>query len=139
MALCVRLKYQHFVVAEIVVTRCYHLLARLEAFEDFVELRVLTADADFTLHSLSSLRRDNVDPLSSCLLIECAARNQDGLLRLAELKVQVVSLTCADICRLLSVEPEVCLELTLTYLRIYLSDDRLESLVLTLEPCLQTC
>ena len=30
MVLCVRLKYKHFVVAEIVVTRCDHLLARPE-------------------------------------------------------------------------------------------------------------
>ena len=133
MALCVRLKYQHFVVAEIVVTRCYHLLARLEAFEDFVELRVLTADADLALCRLAAFRRHYIYPFSTGLLVECTARDEDGVFRLTELEIEVVGLTCADVCRLLLAETEVGLELSAAHFRIYLADDSVICLVLTFE------
>ena len=119
------LKHQHLIVSKIIITRSYHFFSGFQSFQHLVELRVLTTDTDLTLHSLSSLRRDNIDPFSSCLLVECASWDKDGLLRLAELKVQVISLTCTDVGRLLSAELEVRLELALTNFRIDLSDDRI--------------
>ena len=117
-------EHQHLIISKIIIARSYHFFSGFQSFKHLIELRILTADADFTLHCLSALWRHYVDPFSSCLLVECASWDKDSLLRLAELKVQVICLSCADVGRLLSAELEVCLELALAYFRIDLSDDR---------------
>ena len=126
---------KHLVVAEVVVAGGYYLFAWLESFEDFIELRILTTDADFAAHCLSTFRRDYIYPFSSCLLVECTARDEDCAFRLAELEIQIVGLTCPDVRRLLSAESEVSLKLSSAYFRIYLADDCIIGLVLTLECC----
>lgn len=88
------LKYQYFVVAEVVVAGGDDPLARFEAFEHFIELRVLAADAYLAPYGLSSFRSYHIDPFSSCLLVECSAWDQDCAFRLTELEVQIVGLTC---------------------------------------------
>ena len=74
---------QYFVITEVVISRSDDFFAWLESFEDFVELRVLTADADLALDCLASVRGYNIYPFAAGLLIECAAWDEDGLLRLA--------------------------------------------------------
>ena len=83
--LCVRLKHQHLIITEIVVSRSDDLFARLEPFEDFIILRILAADADFATYGLSSFRRDNIYPFAAGLLIECASRDEHCAFRLSEL------------------------------------------------------
>ena len=87
------LKYQYFVVAEVVIAGGNDLFARFETFEHLVELRVLTADADLALHCLVSVRGYDIYPFSAGLLVECASWYKDSAFRLAELEVEVVGLT----------------------------------------------
>ena len=132
------LEYQHLIVSKVVVARSYHFFSRFQSFKHLIVLRILTAYADFTLYCLSSLRRHDIDPFSSGLLVECASWYQDGFLRLAQLQIKIICLTGADVCRLLSIETEICFESPLTYLGVYLSDDCSESLVLSLKFCFQS-
>ena len=115
------LEYQHLIVAEVVVARGDDLFARLQAFEDFVVLRVLTADADLAFHGLAAVRGDYIYPFAAGLLVEGSARDEDGAFWLSELEVQIICLAGADVGRLLSAELEVCLELPVTHFRIDLA------------------
>ena len=91
------LEYQHFIVAEVVVAGGDDLFAWLEAFEDFVELRILAADADLTLYGLASFRSYDIYPFAAGLLVECASMNEHGTFRLSQLEVEVVCLSGSDV------------------------------------------
>ena len=65
-----RLKHQYFIVAEGVVAGGDDFFSRLQAFKNFVVLRVLAADADFAAYCLAPVRGDNEDPFAACLLVE---------------------------------------------------------------------
>ena len=126
-------EYQHLIISEVVIPRSDDLLARLQTFEHFIELRILTADADLALDCLVTVRGYYIYPFASGLLVECAARNKDCAFRLAELKIQIICLAGADIGRLVAAESEVCLELSVTHFGLYLADDSVICLVLALK------
>ena len=52
---------QYFVITEVVISRSDDFFAWLEAFEDFVELRVLATDSDFSTYSTTSVRMRQVN------------------------------------------------------------------------------
>ena len=79
------LEHQDFIIAEVVISRSYDLFSWLEALQDFVELRVLSADPDLALHCLAALRRYDIYPFASGLLIEGASWDKYGTFRLTEL------------------------------------------------------
>lgn len=50
-------------------------------------LRVLTTYANRTAIGFAAIGREHEDPLAACGLEECAARDDDGLLRLTQFEV----------------------------------------------------
>ena len=66
-----------------------------------------------------------------CGLEEGAARDDDGLLRLAKFEVDVVGLARADVLRALATEDEITAELALANFRIDLANLQLVCLVAT--------
>lgn len=66
-----RLFYNQFIlVAEAVVRGYDNLLARLQAFYNFVVLRVLAPYTDTTFSSLRSIGIDHIHPLAAGSLVE---------------------------------------------------------------------
>ena len=62
-------------------------------------LRVLTTYANRTAIGFAAIGREHEDPLAACGLEECAARDDDGLLRLTQFEADVIGLACADVLR----------------------------------------
>ena len=116
-----RCQYQYFVVLKRLVAAGYHLFARLQSLQHLVVLRVLPAYANVAAIGFLSALVEHEDPLAARGLEEGAARNDDGLLGLAQLQVDVVGLACADVLRALTPEDEVSAELALAHLRIDLA------------------
>ena len=133
------IKYQYFIVSKVVITRSYDFFSRFQPFKDFVELRILTSYAYFTFNSFSAFRRHDIYPFACSLLVECAAMDKYRFFRLSKLQIQVIGLAGPDVVWLLAAEPEVCLELAVTYLRVYFAYDGVEGLVLPFECSTQTC
>ena len=94
-------------------------------------LWVLATYTDVATIGLRAILREDEDPLSACGLEEGAARDDDGLLRLAKFEVDVVGLARADVLRALATEDEITAELALANFRIDLANLQLVCLVAT--------
>ena len=94
-------------------------------------MRVLTAYTDVAAIGFAAAFVEHEYPLASCGLEEGAARDEDGLLGLAQLQIDVIGLACADVLRALAPEDEVAAELPLSHLGIDLAHLQLVLLVAT--------
>ena len=83
LAFSMLLENQNFIVLECFVAAGDDTLAGLQALEDLIVLRILTAYADITAVGFAAAFVEYEDPLSSCGLEEGTARDDDGLLRLS--------------------------------------------------------
>ena len=86
------LEYKHFIISERVVSRCYYFFTGLKSFEYLIVLWVLSSDAYLASRCLAAIWRDDVNPFSAGLLVECASWDKHCVLSLSELEVQIVSL-----------------------------------------------
>ncbi len=97
------------------------MLARLQALRHFIVLGVLPADGYLAAISLLAILVEDEDPLTARHTVERALRDDDGLLRLSELQVDIVGLTCADVAGAHALEDEVDTEPAVPYLGIDLA------------------
>lgn len=88
---------QYFIVFECFVAAGDDALTRLQTFEHFIVLRILTANTDISAIGLRATFVEHENPLPASCLEESAARDEHGLLGLAQLQVDVVGLACADV------------------------------------------
>jgi len=86
---------QYFVVLERLVATGDDSFAWLQTFEHLVVLRVLAAYTNLAAIGLTTIGREDEDPLPARGLEEGAARDEHGLLGLAQFEVDIVGLTCA--------------------------------------------
>ena len=73
------LEPQNFVITKFFVAGCDDFVAWLEAFDDLVELWVLTTDTNLAFYSTIALLVQDINPLAACGLEECATRDKQGL------------------------------------------------------------
>lgn len=79
---------QYFIVLECLVPAGDDALTRLQAFEHFVVLRVLTAYTDVSAIGFAAAFVEHEYPLASCGLEEGATRDDDGLFWLRTIRKQ---------------------------------------------------
>ena len=88
---------EHFVVFVAFVTGDDDPFAFLQAFQYFVVLRVLASDADLAAVGFLAVFVEDENPVASCHLEEGAFRDEDALGGFAQLEVDVVGLSAADV------------------------------------------
>ena len=132
------LNYQYLAFAVVVVAAGEDTFAGAEAFEDFVILRVLATDDDGAFFSAVGVGED-VYPLAAGVLVEAAAGDEDRLFALAQLQVEVVGLSGADVVGNGVAEEEVGLELAVANVGIDLAKAGAVVLFLPVEGGAEAC
>ena len=111
---------KHLGIAQILVATHQHLVARLQAGEHFVLLRILAANLYRRFAGRRAVGREAVYPLSGRVLVKVAAGYDKTFLRLAQLNLHAVAFAQADVRGLFGREDEVAGKIAVLDLGHYL-------------------